>query len=148
MNAVETVQAECAAIEAGDWERARSLLANDYTFSGAVPEPIGPDAWLGIHRGISEGLPDFSFNLSGARESGDKVFAQVRITGTQTRTLALPIPGLKPIPATGKHVSHPIEDIVVTVHDGKITNWEVSEVAGGGVPGLLAQVGATIPAHQ
>lgn len=148
MNALETVQAELAAIEAGDWARARSLLADDYTFSGAVPEPIGPDAWLAIHRGMSEAMPDFSFNARGLRESGDKVFGQVQVSGTQTRELALPIPGLKPVPPTGKRVSLPTEDIAATVRGGKIVNLEVGAVPGGGVPGMLSQLGATIPAHQ
>lgn len=148
MSALETLTAEIKAIEAGDWQRARSLLADDYTFSGAVPEPIGPDAWLAIHRAMSAAMPDFSFNLSGARESGNKVFAQVHITATQTREMTLPIPGLKPIAPTGKHVALPAEDIAATVANGRITNLEVSPVAGGGVPGMLAQLGATIPAHQ
>ena len=47
MSTVETVRALLAAIEAGEWERARSYLTDDYSFGGAVPEPIGPDAWLG-----------------------------------------------------------------------------------------------------
>ena len=146
MNAVETVQAVLAAIEAADWERARSYLADDFTFSGAVPEPIGPDAWLGVHRALAAAMPDFAFNTRGFREEGGKAVGQVQITGTQTRELALPMPGFAPIPPTGKRVSLPPEDGTATARGDKLVNYEVAHVTGGGLPGILAQLGAAIPA--
>lgn len=148
MQGAAILEAAIQAVEAGDFDRARSLLADDFTFSGAVPEPIGPDAWLGIHRAFAAAMPDFSFNLSGVRESGAKVLAQLQLTGTQTHELALPIPGVKPVPPTGKHVSLPAEDIAVTTAGDKITNLDVSPVEGGGVAGLLSQLGVTVPVHQ
>lgn len=147
MNAVETVQAVLAAIEAGEWQRARGYLADDFTFSGAVPQPIGPDAWLGVHRALSAAMPDFSFNASGLREQGGKVVGQLQISGTQTRELALPLPGVAPIAPTGRRVSLPAEPITVTAHGERLVNLEVETVAGGGLPGILAQLGAAIPAH-
>lgn len=147
MSAVETVRAVIGAIEANDFARARSLLADDFTFGGAVPQPIGPDAWLGIHKAFNAAMLDFSFNASGFREENGGAVCQVQITGTQTRELALPIPGMPPVPATGKHVALPAEPIRVTAQNGKLTTMEVNEVPGGGLPGLLAQLGASLPAH-
>jgi predicted ester cyclase len=147
MNAVETVHAVLAAIEASDWERARSQLADTFTFSGAVPEPISPDAWLGIHRAFAAAMPDFSFNASDLREEESRVFGQVQLTGTQTRELALPLPGFAPLPPTGKRVSLPAEGFTATLRDGRLVNYEVARVTGGGLPGILAQLGATIPLH-
>jgi predicted ester cyclase len=147
MSTVETVRALLAAIEAGEWERARSYLTDDYSFGGAVPEPIGPDAWLGIHKALSAAMPDFSFNARGIHEENGKVVGQVGVTGTQTRELVLPIPGMAPIAPTGKRVSLPTETITVTMRGDKLANLDVSEVAGGGVPGLLTQLGAALPAH-
>jgi len=147
MNAVETVQAVLAAIEASDWERARSHLADTFTFSGAVPAPIGPDAWLGVHRALAAALPDFSFNARGLSGEDSAVVGQVQVTGTQTRQLALPLPGFAPLPPTGKRVSLPAEGFTATLRDGRLVNYEVARVAGGGLPGILAQLGATIPPH-
>lgn len=147
MNAVETVRAILGAIEACDWERARGYLADDFTFGGAVPELIGPDAWLGVHRAFAAAMPDFAFNARGIHEEGGAVVGQMQLTGTQTRELALPVPGIAPIPPTGKRVSLPVETITATLRNDKVASFVVSEVAGGGLPGILAQLGATIPAR-
>lgn len=147
MNAVETVQAVLGAIEASDWERARSLLADNFTFGGAVPEPIGPDAWLGIHRALSAAMPDFSFNARDCQEVNGTVTLEVHATGTQTRELVLPIPGLAPIPPTGKRIALPAEGCTVTLRGDKLATYTVSEVPGGGVLGMLAQLGVSLPAH-
>jgi hypothetical protein len=147
MNAVETVQAVLAAIEASDWERARSHLGDEFTFSGAVPEPIGPDVWLGIHRALAAAMPDFSFNARGLHGEDGKVVGQVQLTGTQTRELALPLPGFSPIPPTGRRVSLPAEGIAATLLGDRLVNYDVSLVEGGGLPGILTQLGATIPLH-
>lgn len=147
MNAVETVRALLESIEAGQSERARGYLADDYVFAGAVPEPIGPDAWLGFHRALSAAMPDFSFNMRDFHEENGKVTGHVQVTGTQTRELALPLPGFVPLAPTGKRVSLPAEHLTVTVRGGKLVRLEVEPVAGGGVPGVLAQLGAALPAH-
>lgn len=147
MNAIETVQAVLGAIEASEWQRARSLLADDFTFGGAVPQPIGPDAWLGIHRAMSEAMPDFSFNASGFQDENGTVSVQVHPSGTQTRDMQVPLPGLARIPATGKRVALPVEPVRATVRGEKIATMTVTEVPGGGVPGMLAQLGVPFPAH-
>lgn len=144
MNAVETVRALLAAIEASDWERARSYLADDFTFTGAVPHPFGPDAWLGIHRAFAAAMPDVSFNASGLHEQGGKVVGQVRLTGTQTRPLSLPVPDVPTIQPAGKRLSLPAEQITVTRRGDQIVKLEVSEVEGGGLPGVLAQLGVPV----
>lgn len=147
MNAVETVRAVLAAIEASEWERARSYLADDFTFGGAVPQLIGPDAWLGVHRALGAAMPDFAFNARDFHDENGKVDLQVQITGTQTRELALPVPGIAPIPPTGRRISQPTENCSVTLRENKLVSYVVSEVPGGGLPGILAQLGAPMPEH-
>ena len=68
-----------------------------------------------------------------------------QITGTQTGELNLPLPGVPKIPASGKHVSLPKEKNTVTVKNGKISRFEAEVVPGGGVMGILAQLGVPIP---
>lgn len=69
----------------------------------------------------------------------------MRITGTHTKEMTAPIPGIKNIPATGKAVSMPEEEAYLTVKDGKIIRMELEKVPGGGLPGILKQIGAKIP---
>jgi SnoaL-like protein len=148
MTPIETVQAVLGAIEASDWQRARSLLADDFTLGGPTSQPIGPDAFLGIHRAFAAAMPDFSFNAGNFHEANGTVTYQVRITGTQTHDLVLPVPGIAPIPATGKRVSLPAEPNRVTLRGDKVATAESSEVPGGGLAGLLAQLGVSLPTHN
>ena len=51
-------------------------------------------------------MPDWAFNITDIQEDGDKVTLKSHITGTHTGLLELP--GMPPIPATGKKVALPI----------------------------------------
>jgi hypothetical protein len=55
------------------------------------------------------------------------------------------MPGTAPIPATGKRLSLPKEPGAFTIKDGKIARLEAANVPGGGVMGVLAQLGAPAP---
>lgn len=145
MNAIETVRATLAAIEAQDWETARGYLTDDFTFSGAVPQPISAEAWLGVHRALGAAMPDFSFNVSGLREEQGVVSGTVQLTGTQTRELKLPIPGTPAIAPTGRHLSMAAENFTCTFRGDKISNYAVQPTPHGGVHGILEQLGA--PTH-
>lgn len=145
MNAVETVRAMLAAIEAQDWDTARGYLTDDFTFGGAVPQPISAEAWLGVHRALGAAMPDFSFNVSGLREEQGVVNGTVQLTGTQTRELSLPIPGTPVIAPTGRRLSSPAENFTCAFRGDKLSSYTVQPVAHGGVHGILEQLGA--PSH-
>jgi hypothetical protein len=147
MSASETLQTVILAIEANDFAQARSYLTDEFTFGGAVPQPIGPDAWLSIHKAINAAMPDYSFNARGIHDENGGAVGQMQITGTQTNDLTLPLPGIPAIAPTGKRVSLPTENLKVTARGDKLASIAVSEVPGGGVPGALAQLGVTIPGH-
>lgn len=140
MSASEALQAVLLAVEACEWQKARSYLTDDFTFGGAVPEPVGPDVWLGIHKALAAAMPDFSFNPRGLHGENGGAVVQVQITGTQTGELRLPAPGFTPIPPTGKRVSLPTETIKVTMRGDKLATMEVSAVPGGGLAGAVAQL--------
>ena len=53
--------------------------------------------------------------------------------------------GVQSLPATGKHVQLPYEPLTITAKNGKITRIESEHVEGGGVPGVLAQLGVKMP---
>ncbi len=147
MNQIETTRALLSAIEAEDWAKAASYLTEDFTFSGAVPQPISGEQWLGIHRALQVALSNFSFNFQAGAEKGQQIFGKVQLTGKHTGELRLPIPGIPIIPATGKQVSLPAEPVVVTFRNGKIANYQVEQVNGGGVPGILRQLGGISAGH-
>lgn len=147
ISAQEIAQKYMRAVEAQDWTRARALMHDDLKFTGAVPKPIGADEALRIQRAFSSGMPDFKFNYKPTGGSGNIAKGTARISGKHTRTFTPPIPGASPISATDKNVLLPLEHVTITVQDGKIIEWQVEDVPNGGVMGILAQLGAVVPAH-
>ncbi len=145
MNAQQITQKVLKAIEDQDWALAQSLLADDFTFSGAVPQPISGPEWLGVHRALANAMPDVRFNY--VATGGDDGIAEgtVQVSGTNTGELALPMPGLPRIPATGRKITNPRERVWVKARGDKLINYEVEQVPDGGVPGILKQMGVAIP---
>jgi predicted ester cyclase len=145
MDAVALVQAAFAATEAGDMAKAGSYMTDDFAFSGPMPQPLGKAEFLALQGALVAALPDWKFNAKDFKVQGNKVTATVQITGTHTATLSPIMPGMPPIPATGKKVALPPEPFSVTLRGDKLAAFEVAQTPAGGVPGLLAQIGAPMP---
>jgi SnoaL-like polyketide cyclase len=147
MGKVDTVNAVVDAIEAQEWSKATSYLTEDFTFSGAVPQPISGEQWMGVHRALAAAFSDFNLHFQRAHEESGKVFGEVQLTGDHTGELRLPIPGIPVVPATGKHISLPAEPVIISFRGEKISNYEVEPVPESGIPGILQQIGAASSAH-
>ncbi len=145
MNAIDVVKAGLAVVEKGQPAKMLEVFSDDMVFAGPVPEPVGKREFVGLQSALIAAMPDWKFNATDFKQDGDKVTATAQITGTQTGALNLPMPGFPSIPATGKHVSLPKEGITFIVKDGKIARMEAAKVPGGGVAGVLAQLGVPIP---
>jgi predicted ester cyclase len=145
MTGIEIVKAMLAAAEAGDFNKAGGMLTDDMLFAGPVPKPVSKVEFIGIQSAMRAGIPDWKFGASDFKENGNQVTAVLQITGTQTKELKLPMPGMAPIPATGKHVSLPKEPATFTIKDGKVARLETAVVPGAGVMGVLAQLGVPVP---
>lgn len=139
MNPTSVVTSLDKEISGGDLSKAGQYMSDDFKFTGVGPEPLGKDATLGVWTTLRAAMPDFSHNLKVLRESGNIVYGTVEVTGTHTGTLSLPNgPTLR---ATERKLKNPLERVAVTVRDGKVTEWEVEHVPGGGLGGILGQLG-------
>ena len=145
MNAIDIVKAGLAASESGQTSKFSNSLPDDMVFAGPVPQPVGKREFVGLMTAMVAAMPDWKFNATDFKENGNQVTMTFQITGTQTGELNLPMPGFQKLPATGKHVSLPKEPTTVTVKDGKISRLEAAVVPGGGVMGVLAQLGVPVP---
>jgi hypothetical protein len=114
---------------------------------GVGPSTLNRTEFLNVHRSLNTGLPDFSFNHRIVKESGEQVEVKVRLTGTHKKDMHPPIPGLGTIKATNKQVRMPEENVSVTVKNNKITKVLLQQVPGGGLPGLLKQIGVDVHEH-
>lgn len=145
MNAVDTAKRVFELIEAKDTAGAAKLLTDDFTFSGPTPEPIGGAQWLAMHDKLNAAFPDWKFNLTDVHEHGDFIHSTAQITGTHTGDLDLSPMGMPTIPATGKAVKLPREELNVKVVGDKIKSIDGPPVEGGGLMGILGQLGVQPP---
>ncbi len=147
MDIKEQATAFMQALGKGDSETASTYLTPDFTVEGPTPEPLSKQEFLGLHAILARAFPDWSFNVSQAEIEGDQVKLTIEITGTHTGVLDLTPAGL-PIPAiapTGRPIRQPVEHPVLTVRNGKFSSMYLPVVAGGGLQGVLSQLG--IAAH-
>lgn len=145
MSTVETVEALVTALQSGDIELAAKLLSTDCMVSGFAPKPLTQEKFLALQSQLLVAMPDFSYNLSETHADGNEVHALMMISGTHTNTLALPMFGLREIPATGLEVVLPQVGSTWQVEHDQVVGIRIEEVAGGGLTGLLQQVGAELP---
>lgn len=145
MNAQQLTQAVLKAIEDQKWNEALAVLTDDFRFSGAVPEPITGEQWIGVHKALAAAMPDLRFNYM-ATGGGDQLAeGTVALTGTHTGEFVPPMPGIPRVPATGKQIANPKERVWITVRGDKIANYNVEQVPDGGVVGILKQMGVALP---
>jgi predicted ester cyclase len=147
MNAGEIFKSCLEAIQKNDFKRVEDMLTDDFTFSGPVPQPIGKHDYIELQRALVYAIPDWKFNLSNIKDMGDKASGVVRISGTHTGTLRLGMMGIPEIPPSGRLIRNPEEPLTITIKDGKISKVESIPVAGGGVEGILNQIGVKNPHH-
>ncbi len=143
MKPSDVVKEHFKAIEEKNFDKARSMLTDDFKFNGMIPQVLGMHEYIETHRSLLTGLPDWSYHVKFEREAPDRVVAKLHITGTHTRDLRLPIPS-EPgtIQATGKKINLPEERVELTLRGNKIAQMKVEKVPNGGIPGILTQLGA------
>jgi len=141
----QIVKQVVGAIEAQNWSGVRALLTDDFKFSGAVPEPISAEQWIGVHRALAAAMPDLRLNYVPSKSNGSHTHGTVKITGTHKGEFNLPVPGVPRVAATNHAIANPTESIEVTVKGGKVSEWQVEPLSNGGLSGILSQMGVALP---
>ena len=141
MGAREIFRQFTAAVDTNDIDALAALVHDDFRIEGAGVSGIGKREFVAVMKAQLDAFPDYSENPSDISEdaSGDVVHFVAHVSGTQDGPLAFP--GQKPIPATGRHFQLPPEPAWVKVKDGKLFLYHVEAVPGGGVEGILSQLG-------
>ncbi len=145
MSSAEIVQTFITALQWGDMEVTVSRMADDFVFSGWTPRPLDRGEFLAMHSTLKDAMPDYSFHLSDVQEGDEGVTAFIQITGTQMRDLSLPMFGVPLIRYTGIDISLPQVRTTFLLADEKIREMHVESVPGGGLAGLLQQIGTDLP---
>lgn len=132
-------------MERNDFTKAESYASKDMKVTGAAPIPLGANEFFGTMKALVAGIPDWKFNYKLGSESKNIVETKIKITGTHTREIPSPLPGVKNIAPTNKTIRMPEEKVTFTFNNNKVINVNVEKVQGGGVPGLLKQLGVEVP---
>jgi len=146
MDTKATVQSLMDAIQMGEFEKAKTLFANDFKFSGPVPEPISGEAWIGMSASLKAAFPDLDYQFKVESVDGDTAHISAELKGTHKGDFDLTAMNMGVIPATGKsfHAAH--ENGKATLRDGKIATWEMEGTEGAGLMAILGQLGVKVPA--
>ena len=153
MSSVDIVNDFMVALESKDFDTAASYLSDDFVFSGWTPQPLDKDQFMTVMGELKAGIPNLSYHFHTVRDVRDlvqesNVKAAIQMTGTQTDSFILPPLGLPPIPQMARSVSLPEEHWDYTLQNGKIVKITVQRVPGGGIQGLLRQLGIELPIIQ
>jgi hypothetical protein len=73
MNKREIVQTLMDSVQKGNFESAKAMLADDFQFSGTVPEPINKEAWLGMSASLKTAFPDLDYHFKVIGAEGNVV---------------------------------------------------------------------------
>jgi predicted ester cyclase len=145
MDTKTTVQSLMDAIQMGNFEKAKSLFADGFKFSGPVPEPISGVEWLGMSANLKAAFPDLDYQFKIESVDGDTVNISAELKGTHKGDLDLTSMHMGVIPATGKSFKATHEHGKATLRDGKITAWAMEPTEGAGLMAILGQLGVKIP---
>lgn len=146
MDTKATVQSLMDAIQMGNFEKAKSLFADNFKFSGPVPEPISGAEWMGMSASLKAAFPDLNYHFKVESVNGDTANISAELQGTHKGALDLTALHMGVIPATGKSFKAAHEHGKAMVRDGKITSWTMEPTEGAGLMAILKQIGAKVPA--
>ena len=141
MNNREIVQTLLDSVQKGDFVKTKSLLADDFQFSGPLPEPIDQEAWVGMNTRLQTAFPDLDYHFKVIGADGDVVRATMQLSGTHSGSFDLRTMDMGVIPATNKNFSAKPEKARVTVKENKITAWFVEPTQGADLKSILDQLG-------
>ena len=124
-----------------------SLLANDFSCRGLLPQPVQKMQYLGFMQAIMTAMPDWLFHdhfldEGPVTEQGERVFFVTQITGTHTGDLILP--DLPIIPPTGTIISLPYRRLEYFVKEETITTI-TGDFSPNALAEILAQMGMVLP---
>jgi predicted ester cyclase len=145
MSAADVVKGFIAAFESGNVDEAANYLADNFTFSGPVPQPMNKAAYIVFMNNNLLAFSDFKLNASDIHEHGNVVHTNIQITGTNDGELRLPMPGAPSIAPTGKKIKLAVQNPEFTVKGDKIVSIIDVPSPDAGLPGIMKQLGLKMP---
>lgn len=102
---------------------------------------LNREQFLQMLGALYAGFPDWHYDHGPPELRGEIIAVKWRQGGTHSGTFALP--GIEPVPATGKWVQIPAHDFFYKVRGDRIVEIRPEVVPGGAPAGILEQIGVT-----
>jgi hypothetical protein len=145
MSNLEVAQKLSETLEARDLAGLHPLLSDDFVAKGPSFELNKPQT-LGYLQIMFTAFPDHRFGLTDFREEGELVYCTSHERGTHTGVLDLKPLGMSvSLPPTGRPFALPEFTISIRAVDNRVVYFAEEDVPGGGMTGILQQLGASVP---
>jgi hypothetical protein len=145
MSNLEVAKRFASLLESGDVNGLQALLADDFQAKGATRELTKQQA-LGYLQIFFAAFPDHSFGFADFEDKEDLVNCTGQETGTHKGALDLNPFGIPiSLPPTGKCFKLPKSVYTFRVAGDRVTFYGEEAVQGGGLVGILEQLGVKLP---
>ena len=132
-------------LESRDLKGLQALLADDFRAKGATLE-LNKHQALGSLQIHFTAFPDHRFGFADFEEKGDLIYCTGQETGSHKGVLDLNPLGMPVLlPPTGKSFQLPKSVFTFRVAGDKVTYYGEEAVRGGGLAGILEQLGVKLP---
>jgi predicted ester cyclase len=131
-----------AGLKAHDVAQIATTVSEDLAFVSATRTLTKPQ-FLSMITALYTGFPDWHYDHDAPYWQDDLVVVKWRQSGTHHGVFAMP--GLAPIPPTGRRVTIPEQLFFYRVRDDSIVMIRPEVIAGGAPRGILQQIGVEIP---
>jgi hypothetical protein len=147
MNSQETAQALMDSVQRGDVDRAKSLLSDDFRFSGLIRRPLNARTWLGMIASLRMAFAGLNYHFKVAGAHGNVVNSTSQMSGHNRGAFDLTGLRMGVVSATNRKFSTATENNTITVKNEKVLSWVVEPTEGAGLAAILKQLGVKLPAE-
>ena len=146
MNSQETVQALMDSIQRGDFDRAKTLLADDFQFKGLIRtrRPINGKTWLKMSASLKMAFTGLNYHFKVDSAEGNVVNTTSQMSGSNRGAFDLTGLRMGVVSATNKNFSTAMEKTKITVKNEKVSSWIVEPTEGAGLMAILGQLGVNL----
>jgi len=144
MNSLETAQTLMDAVQKGDFDKAGTLLSDDFKFKGLVRRPISAKTWLKLGASLRMAFNGLNYHFRVDSAEGNIVNTTSQMSGNNRGAFDLTGLRMGVISATHKDFSTATEKIKITVKGDKVSSWVVEPTEGAGLMAILKQLGVKL----
>ena len=140
MTSQETVQALMDSVQRGDFDKAKTLLSDDFRYKGFIHKPLSGKTWLKMSASLKMAFAGLNYHFKVDSAEGDVVNSTSQMSGNNRGAFDLTDLHMGVISATNKTFSTARENHTITVKDDKVSSWVVEPTEGAGLMAILKQL--------